>query len=72
MTHASIELIRAMAGTWDPSTDWESFCGAPWAFGQFAWAAPEGREPEPTCARCLIAMDAAREGVVLPPRKSGD
>lgn len=67
VVHASIELIYAMAGAWanrGSSKAFRSFCGAPWMFGHFVWA-DASNDVEVDCVRCSIAMDAAREGVVL-------
>ncbi len=75
MTHASVELIRAMAGeappvAFDPKLSARLACG-PAAYGLILWARVginNAYEPTGvvTCPACLVRMDAAMEGTVLP------
>lgn len=79
MTHASIELVEAMAGT-APAAGLFSADMAPACGGRLRFNAHTARvvvafvsgfagslEDRETvlCERCLVAMDAAREGRVL-------
>lgn len=74
MTHASVELIRAMLGEAPAfltsrmeKGDWNRPCRQIGGEAVFAVNGGSSSEHTPivTCPRCLVAMDAAREGRAL-------
>ncbi len=81
MTHASVELVEAVAGVGGSRAGnyRQAPCGFnnvgagmmvfAWVGGNDTWECDEDVR-EVTCPRCLVAMDAAREGMILTPTQS--
>jgi len=65
--HASTGLVEAMAnvGQGVETAEYAAFCGAGWRFDSFVWAIGDAPVESVDCPQCLIAMDAARDGVLL-------